>query len=87
MLTGFRPWLSPLTHPPALLAAYSLAVSMVRDVQEREHLHLQRLAQRTVKHYTESILLSVSNTMVLVAPTDVDVGVDLVWLGNDAFQV
>lgn len=57
------------------------------SAQERRNLLLQGLAQRSLDEYTESIMLSVQSMMVLVAPTDVDVGVGLVWLPETAFSL
>jgi hypothetical protein len=50
-----------------------------------ENATLQRLAQRSLVDYTESVMLNVNAMMVFVAPTDIDIGVGLLWLPDSAF--
>jgi len=53
--------------------------------EEKRNMVLQVLVQRALDTYAESIMLSVHSMMVLVAPTDIDVGVGLIWLPDKAF--
>lgn len=54
--------------------------------EDARRCRLQRLAQRLLTSFEETVTIAVQGAMVSVAPTDVDVGAGVTWLPDAAFS-